>query len=168
MEYKWIGAGLIVVSCAVAGYIFAASYRREERELEHLIQALKFMENELRCRLTPLPELCRGAAESTGGVVRAILHKLADTLMTKAVPDVRQSMESILTTIPLGKLRSCFEMLGCSLGRFDMTGQLDDLASVREYCVRELDKLRSNREQRMRSCQTLWICAGAALAILFV
>ena len=59
-------------------------------------------------------------------------------------------------------------MLGTSLGRFDLTGQLNGLEQVRSHCRRELEALAGNRDQRVRGYQTLGICAGAALAILFV
>ena len=39
---------------------------------------------------------------------------------------------------------------------------------VRNYCDRELESLGKNGEERLRSYQTLGLCAGAALAILFV
>ena len=59
-------------------------------------------------------------------------------------------------------------LLGKSLGRFDLNGQLLGVESVRSYCRRELGSLEAGRDQRIRGYQTLGVCAGAALAILFV
>ena len=54
------------------------------------------------------------------------------------------------------------------IGRFDLEGQLQGLESVRVYCRDQLDNLAKDRDVRLRSYQTLGLCAGAALAILFV
>jgi len=49
-----------------------------------------------------------------------------------------------------------------------MEGQLKGLESVRQECRRQVETLSYNRDARLRSYQTLGLCAGAALAILFV
>ena len=59
-------------------------------------------------------------------------------------------------------------LLGKCLGRFDLEGQLQGIESVRSHCRRELEALEAGRDQRIRGYQTLGVCAGAALAILFV
>lgn len=59
-------------------------------------------------------------------------------------------------------------LLGRTIGRFDMEGQLKGLESVRQECRRQVETLSYNRDTRLRSYQTLGLCAGAALAILFV
>ena len=66
------------------------------------------------------------------------------------------------------RVRQAFEIMGSSLGRFDMEGQIKGLEAVRGFCRRELEGLSQNRDSRLRSYQTLGLCAGAALAILFV
>ena len=58
--------------------------------------------------------------------------------------------------------------LGASLGRFDLDGQLKGLESVRSDCREELKQLGLHRDERLRSYQTLGLCAGAALTILFI
>ena len=55
-----------------------------------------------------------------------------------------------------------------SMGRFDVKGQIQGLEAVRSYCRGELENMAVNREARLRSYQTLGLCTGAALAILFV
>ena len=60
------------------------------------------------------------------------------------------------------------ETAGAYLGRFDLPGQKQGLEEVREACRMELEALGKNRETRLRSYGTLGLCAGAALAILFL
>jgi len=60
------------------------------------------------------------------------------------------------------------DLLGSSLGRFDLKGQLSGLESVRNTCRKTLEEMNRNRDNRLRSYQTLGLCCGAALVILFI
>lgn len=170
MGYKWIGAALIILSCSGFGFSFALLHRREEAALRQLMGALDFMECELQYRLTPLPELCHQASAQSTGLIRSILERFAQEMDSSLSTDVRTCMATAMAaadTLP-GKTRQCLLMLGNSLGRFDLDGQIKGLEAVRGECRRHLEGLSHNREARLRSYQTLGICAGAALAILFV
>ena len=59
-------------------------------------------------------------------------------------------------------------LLGRSLGRFDLSGQLKGLTSLRERCSREMQELHLDRDNRLRSYRVLGLCAGGALVILLV
>lgn len=169
MTFKWIGAVLVILSCGGFGFLMAAAHRKEERTLRNLISALDYMECELQYRLTPLPELCQKAGNQNCGIIRQILLKLARELEAQIAPDVESCMTAALmqTEVPV-RIRQLFTMLGRSLGNFDLSGQLKSLAAVRGACRQELDGLTNNRDVRLRGYQTLGLCAGAALAILFI
>lgn len=170
MNLKWMGAVLIIASCALVGYSMAAGYRREEKALQQLIGALDFMACELQYRLTPLPELCRQAGAEKTGCIGKVLTELAVQLEGRLQPDVAGCMKAALDTsrdLP-DKAKDALYLLGQNLGRFDVDGQIKGLESVRAHCRREAEKLALGRDNRLRSYQTLGICAGAALAILFV
>ena len=170
MNYKWMGAMLIVAACGAVGFGLAGAYRREEQTLGQLMGALDYMICELRYRLTPLPELFRLAAEESRGWVAAALKESSEALNRQTEPDaegcIRASLER-MAGLP-GKTAEAFGVLAAGLGRFNLEGQLQGLEAARSHCRRELDMLRSGREARLRSYQTLGLCAGAALAILFV
>lgn len=170
MNFKLIGAVLIILGCGGFGFLLAAGHRREERTLRQLIGALDYMECELQYRLTPLPELCRQAARESGGTIHSVLLALAGELEAQVSPDVESCMNGALSRIPdiPKSSRMCLRKLGQSLGRFDLPGQLKGLESIRAVCRRELERLSQNRDVRLRSYQTLGLCAGAALAILFL
>lgn len=170
MNYKWIGAILVITGCSLMGFSMAASFRREERMLRQLVAALDFMACELQYRLTPLPELCTAAGAEKTGCIGKILTNLALELESQLSPDVASCMSAAMVgvnDIPK-RVQEAFCIMGISLGRFDMEGQLKGLESVRSYCRRELEAMTAGRENRLRSYQTLGVCAGAALAILFV
>lgn len=170
MTGKLIGAILVICGCGGLGFSIAMSFKREEAALRQLIGALDFMECELQYHLTPLPELCRQAGRENRGAVHQVLSALARELECQISPDVHSCMHAALVCCPEvpKRVRKAFEIMGTSLGRFDMEGQVKGLESVRAFCRRELEGMSANRDSRLRSYQTLGICAGAALAILFV
>ncbi len=170
MSIKWIGAILIICGCGGFGALLAHNHRREERALRRLVGALDLMECELQYRMSALPELCRQAAREAHDVIGTVLTVLAEEMERQVAPDAQSCMHAALSRVkdipPI--TAGCLDELGASLGRFDLPGQLKGLDAVRASCRRELDKLGENREQRLRGYQTLSLCAGAALAILFL
>lgn len=170
MGLKWFGAILIVVGCGGFGFSMAASHKREEGTLRQLIRVLNFMECELQYRLTPLPELCRQAGKDTKGSLKEVLLNLARELEWQASADVSGCMRAALKRsheLPR-HTRDIFMQLGHTLGRFDLPGQLKGLEEVRAVCRCEMEEMGKNRDSRLRGYQTLGLCAGAALAILFL
>lgn len=170
MGYKWIGAILIMASCSGCGFAIAAGKRREEQLLYQLIGILQFLEADLQYRLTPLPELCRLAAGETRGILRTVFLNLYRELKWQKLPDAGSCMYAAIQRsgeIP-PKVRRLLVQLGHTLGRFDLPGQLQGIQSVRKRSEETLDAIRKNRDERLRSYQTLGICAGAALAIILI
>lgn len=169
MIWKWMGAALVITGCAAAGFSAASSHRRTEAGLKQLLEALSYMECELSFRLTPLPDLCRLAGAEQKNAVGQALLELARELDSRVSPDVEICLQGILSGMELPNgVQEAFRLLGTGLGRFDLDGQLRGLKQVQDYCSRELEVMSRNREERLRSYQTLGLCAGAAIAILFV
>lgn len=170
MSIKWMGVIFVVGSCAGVGFSAALAYEKQEKILYQLLHILNYMACELQYRLLPLPELCRQASGECGGTVRRVLLALAEKLDCQMEPDVQSCMQSVLQTVPMPSrmIRRMFLMLGRSLGRFDLTGQLRGLEEVRAACERELKPLVQQKQNAIRSYRTLGICAGAALAILLL
>lgn len=166
----WIGAVLIVCSCTTVGFAMALAQRREEEALRQMIQAMETMRCELQYRLTPLPELCRRCGVKRTSLVGVILWQLSEELEHQINPDVPSCMYAVLARhgqLP-PRLRNALEQLGGSLGTYDEAGQIAGLQAVRDSCIREAEQMAEGREYRLRSYQTLGLCAGAALAILLV
>lgn len=170
MSYKWIGAVFVIVACGGCGFSLAASHKREVQLLRQLRRGIQYMRNELQYRLTPLPELCRQTGKESGGILRQIFSELARELDNRTLPDVGDCMASAVKTcteaLP-GSLRRLLLRLGRSLGRFDLNGQIRGLDAINAACEEELLLLNKNRDIRLRNYQTLGLCAGAALVILF-
>ena len=170
MYLKMVGAILVILGCGGFGFKLAAIHIREEKTLKQLVSILDYMGCELQYRLTPLPVLCRQAAAESSGVIYHILLALATELEDQISPDVESCMNAALNRtkdVPDLTLET-FKLLGHSLGRFDMDGQLKGLEAVRQECRKKIDTLNKNKDVRLRNYQTLGLCAGAALAILFI
>lgn len=170
MIVKLMGAALIVAGCGGIGFRIAANHRREEANLRQLIGILDYMECELQYRLTPLPELCRQASKEFSGLMGELFLELGAEMEAQTSPDIESCMlAAVGKTEKLTPLtREGLLLFGKSAGRFDIEGQLKGLEAVRQDCRRQLEALSCNRDTRLRSYQTLGLCAGAALAILFV
>lgn len=169
MNYQWTGAICVVLACGGFGFSAGAALRRESRFLRQLLKLLDLAEAELSYRLTPLPELCRLLSDEAGEPLRRVFSSLSRELESRLLPDVPSCMAAVLLKEPLPVAqRRLLTALGRSLGCYDLPGQLKQLAALREECLLQLQQLEENREQRIRSYQTLGLCAGAALVILFI
>ena len=170
MTIKLMGAILVFTGCGGFGFAMAAAHRREEQTLNQLLMALEFMESDLSCRLTPLPQLCAGAAGTVTGQVHTVLLRLSEELEARTAPDVQSCIRTVAEQMPglSPSMEHQLMELGSSLGRFDLPGQLRGLRSAQNRCRLAIEELSRNRDNRIRSYQTLGLCAGAALAILFL
>lgn len=170
MNYKLIGALLTVVSCGGCGFLTAAKHASNIRQLENLISILDYMISELHYRATPLPCLCRQAGEQFSGKIGQIFIVLSEELETQISPNAGICMGSALYRMNYSDslLYEVMTELGDHLGRFDLQGQISGLEHCREHCASKLELLSKNKENRLRSYQTLGLCAGAAIAILLV
>ena len=170
MSIKWIGAIFVIFGCGSVGFAMSSAHRRQEKDLRQLIGALDFMQCELQYRLTPLPDLCRMTAAQCKGGLRTLFTSLACELEDQISPDVWHCMNAALAKVPelTKQTAETVRSLGRTLGRFDLDGQILGLENARQNCRAALEKLSENREIRLRSYQTLSLCAGAALAILFL
>lgn len=170
MNLKWIGAALVILSCGGTGFAMAAAHKLQESQLRQLMNALDYMQCELQYRMSPLPDLCRQTAVQSGGVVSQLFLDLAAELEDQIAPDVQSCMNAVTAKLPglPATLSGPIQTLGKTLGRFDINGQIRGLESTRQECRRALETLLNRREERLRGYQTLGLCAGAAVAILFL
>lgn len=170
MNFKLIGAAFVVIACGGVGFLLAAAYRREIRYLHQLIYALDKMEWELQYKITPLPELCRIAAESCSNTLNKVFDHFTQELENQVFPDAEQCMRIAIednSDLPQS-IKQMLQMLGSLLGRYDLSGQLQALHAVRTACESALVKLENNKDTRTRNYQTLGLCAGAAIVIILI
>ncbi len=170
MTIKIIGAILITIGCGCVGVLITSAYRNQLQVLRQFIMILELIECELQYRQSNLPELCRIAAQNSTGIIKRIFASLADELDKQISPNVEKCMAAVLQrTDSIQKYTNeVFLLLGQSLGRFDLDGQIKGIKIVKSESERILNTHINNQEIRIRCCQTLSICAGAAIAILLI
>ncbi len=169
MSIQLLGAILTFAACAYVGFSRAAAYTKAERQLQQLILALEFMQRELEFRMPPLEELCALTAGQLSGTMRSVFLNLSRQLEGQALPQAEQCMEQTLENAKLtDAVKANLRLLGKTMGRFDLQGQLSGLTAVKALASRDLSGLLSHRDENIRFCRTLALCAGAALVILFI
>lgn len=170
MTPKMLGAAMILAACGGMGFSLAAAHRQKENMLHQLIAAARLMICELQYRQTALPHLMILCARETTGAIAQTFSAMAEELERQIAPDASCCMAAVLEMMPKlpSIVREKLKLLGSSLGRFDLQGQVSGLETVAQMCQRDLDGLTLNRDARLRSYMTLGLCAGAALVILFV
>ena len=158
-----------MAGCGGFGFSLTAAHRREVTLLRRLMKSLQEMEWELKYRMTELSQLCRAGGDAAGGLLQDIFRELADRLDRGEVEDISRCFNAIVSRRDLPRrVRRNLRELGRSLGRFDLEGQLQGLRAVRLQCRKDVNDLEADGGERLRSCRTLALCAGAALAILFL
>lgn len=170
MILKIFGCLLIITGCGIFGSLIAASYRRETSTLQQLLKALEYISCELQCRRTPLPELSQQASALSTGPISQFFYTLSMNLNRQIVPDARKCVDDILKEmdkIP-DLTREELHELGYTLGIFDLEGQLNTLAISCDRIKEKLDHRMQEQNTRLRSYQTLALCAGAAISILLI
>lgn len=167
---KYIGAALILAVCAGVGICMSSAHCRLERLLRSLATGLSYMENDLRYRLTPLPQLLEQTAQHCSGLVGAYFSKLASELDKQICADVYSCTRAALSHFPnLPEcINKCLLELGKNLGNLDVQGQLNALEVAENHVQQLLQQHCIDKEVHRRSYRTLGFCAGAGLVILFI
>ena len=170
MTFKLIGSLLIVIGCGGFGFITAINYKREENILKQFIRVLDYISCELQYRQTPLPQLCRQASMECNGILNKIFLSFSEELDKQISANAQHCMLATLTrydNIPK-QVHELLLLFSQTVGKFDLEGQLQELNSLRQECNCRLDQFAQNKDSRVRTYQTLGLCAGAALAILLI
>lgn len=170
MNLRWIGAALIFLGCGGVGFSMAVQYRKEMKMLRNLEDLLSFMICELEYRMTSLPELLRNGCAYVNGELKGVLQSFSEELDTHCDARADLCLAKAMKKAPNlpGRVQTILEELVSGLGKFDLSGQIRTLESIRTRCNRELTQMEADRVQQTRSYQTLGLCAGAALAVLFI
>lgn len=170
MSLKWIGAILVLAGCGGIGFFMAVNYKKEVSALQELIAVLDHITGELTYRMSPLADTFYKVASMADGSIAALFRELGAEMEKQISPDAESCMAVVLCRrrdVPQYAQQALAE-LGRSLGRFDLEGQLREIAAARQNCSKQLDKLTEQKEDRIRQYQTLGLCAGAAAAILLI
>lgn len=167
---KLFGAIFTIVGCCGVGLAMGQNHRRSIRSLEQLAKSLEWMAWELNCRMPPLAQLCQRTAQNSAGEVAKVFGQLSSELDAQLTPNVSACMTAALAAVPRLPAVAVehFINLGQVLGQFDLDGQVASLEAAASLCRRDLEVLGRNQQLRLRNYQTLGLCLGVALVILFI
>lgn len=170
MSFKIWGAVLLLLGCSWIGFQFSRSYISHENLLRQMIQSLQYMKCELPYRLTPLPEICLHLSKQCTGILKKYFQILSFELENQAAPDVSMCSEHTIAKLQPVPSNQCklLKQFGTSIGQFNLSGELQSIESFLQICQKRLHVSETNRPARVRNYQTLALCAGAALVILFI
>ncbi len=170
MSIKWIGALLVIAACGAMGIKMSMAYIKQERQLEQLLASMHYIKCELQYRLTPLSQVVYQCSVQTTGALRSFYQNLQKELDTQISPNAQYCMRSALTKSNdlFPSTAAVLRRLGETLGAFDLDGQLIGIEEASAFCRETIDNMKKNRTDRIRNYQTLGLCAGAALVILFL
>ena len=151
MNIQWIGMLIVTAGCGGVGFRMAWQSRQEGKNLRSLVESLREMENQLEYQMLPLPELCRRAGEHSEGIVARIMQELSQELTSQIAPNAGCCMQAVLAKQRElePQLRQLLEKLGTSLGRFDLTGQLEGLRALRNEAARCLERHEGAEAERV-------------------
>lgn len=164
------GALFVILGCGGIGFSMVQRHRKEEAALAQLIHALKWMGWELSYRMPELVSLCSDTSRQCEGAVSQLFSNLSVELRQQVTPDAALCMQAAICSTPQlpSMAKKQLLLLGQTLGRFDLQGQLSGLSACEAQCQRELDNIRCNSQLRLRNYQTLALCAGIGLVILLL
>lgn len=170
MLIKVLGAICIIAACGSVGFQLSATHKKIERNMRMLISGIAYIQRELEYRMSPLPEILLQAEKQCDGVVGSFFRLLSQELEKQSSANISYCVDLVI-----GQLRDVPEavkkgmlLLGKSLGQFDLDGQMKALESVQNECDEILTALTANRDVRLRNYQTIALCAGVAIAIIFI
>ena len=170
MLMKLIGAVCIIVCCGFIGFKISYGQKKEEHYFQKLMEVLEFMMRELQHKNTTMPYLFYRSAEITNGSLKKIFLSIYEQLNSCTFPDLTTCINYSLrqqNSIPESVKEELYS-LGPNLCSFNLSGQIKGISAIINNCEFKLQKLRNNKEQRLRTYQTLGLCAGAAIVIIFI
>lgn len=170
MIIRWFGAFCIVAGSGCIGLVYNLQQRSNIRILEQLTDVIRYMEQDLRYRQLPLPDLLQNAMCQCDGVTLKVLTAYYHMLHRQATVDTEEGMKKILAEYQgiSAQVREGFIKFARCIGQFDIAGQLITFANIREELTEAIKHMTKDHAAKKRSRQTLALCAGAAIAILLI
>lgn len=169
---KLAGVLIIVISAGSVGFRIAASLRRRCSLLRQLLRALQVLKNEISFCQTPLPQAFALMAVSVQDAPERVFSSVARQMDQRRWLTPQTAMEQALAAeLELNRdeaVCGLLKKLAAGLGKYDRDSQLQTLESVGRELSELLQAAQQESSVRSRTYETLGICAGLAVAILFI
>ncbi len=169
---KLVGMIFILAASGSVGIRMAAAMRRRCGLFRQFLAALHVLQNEITFCATPLPQAYALAAVSSEGVVARLFSHMAKEmdrrrwLTPQAALAAAWSMEPALTQEEA--LHTVLQSMASGLGKYDRDSQSQTLEMTKKRLEALLYEAEQERHARSKTYETLGICTGLAMAILFL
>ena len=160
---KAVGAALIFISGGAVCRSLLLQRRRELRTLEALARDMRRIGGEIRCRLTPLPELMDFASAGAGAETRPFWSEIAAMSGKPGAPPLREIFSAAAENLAVGgEARAALSELGRSFAGLDETGVLRGV----ETAVADISALAGEKRAQARDGRRIIVCACFSLSAL--
>lgn len=170
MNIRIFGAIMIIVGCSAYGFILVSAYRRELKALSQFLEFLDRMECELLYKGSSLPVLLECLSINRKGMIYDFLKTLTAELNAQIQPHVNACVSAALQkhqTIP-PQTKQMLIKFGQTLGQYAQEGQILEIRALKQELRQQIAKLEAEKDTKTKTYQTLSICAGAAIAVIFM
>ena len=170
MNIRIFGALMIIVGCGAYGFMLSSAYRRELKAISQLLELLGSIECELLYRGPALSPMLYHLTANRKGLVFDIFRKLAAELDAQIQPNVSYCMDVTLQQFPNtpSETQRLIQKFGRTLGAFSEEGQLLEIRALKQEAQHRLSALEADLESKTKTYQTLGVCAGAAIVVIFM
>ena len=163
---KILGLVFLFTACVSLGFLYCENKKRRLRTLRELVNVLERMEGELGTNNLPLPDLCVLLACNSRGAVKSFFESVTEKLsrlgeLSFAEMWGQAVMENLTEVSEMD--RDALRQLGSSLGRYQLTQQLNALDSCRRMLYRSLEEA----ERMLPNQQKLGLGLAVSAGILF-
>ena len=168
---KILGILAVVGSCIGIGLTSIGAVRQEIRTLEGLAQGIHCIRAELSSRLCPMQELLMTAERQAGPYVCAFFHSCADALTelnSKCFAELWSNACCAFLPALSENERIALEVLGATLGRYELDEQLAACDRYLRSCEDAAEKLRLKLPEQRRLSLALSTAAGVFLCLMIL
>lgn len=171
MWLKWIGCGLVTVSCGALGCFKAGQWKERRKTLEQLRKMVNLLKGEILYAHTPLGDALRQVGEKSQGPLKDFFLAVSRRLSAQeGLPffDIwRQEAEKLSGDVPLDeKARQDLKGLGEHLGYLDVDMQERTILLYLEQLELSLGYYREHEREHCRLCASLGIMGGLFLSVI--
>ncbi|WP_042201914.1 stage III sporulation protein SpoIIIAB [Paenibacillus camerounensis] len=168
---KLLGAVLVVVAGALAGFTRAAQYADRPRNIRGLIAALQRLETEILYGYTPLPEALHRIGQQSKGTLQAFFtaaaEEMSPPLNRTAEEAFKRAVEQHFRSASLkGAEKEIIRQLSCTLGTSDRSNQSTHIALALQQLKQEETVAREDQGKYEKMSKSLGLLLGVLIVIL--
>ncbi len=171
MWMKWMGCGLVTLSCGALGIWKAGQWKERRRTLEQLRKMILLLKGEILYAHTPLGEALEHVGSKSEGALGQLFLRVAKRIAAQEGQPFFKLWQEEIGGLPADfpmeeKERQDLTGLGEQLGYLDMDMQERTILLYLEQLEMSLGFYREHERERCRLCTSLGIMGGLFLSVM--